>query len=167
MSLPDSIVAEAEGVPAVEDLALDILGRRLPELQAVSLIEPRPNPPFVLVREVTFHGAWTADRRFIREYHISVESFTAGLESDVEGPIIHQAVENALTRSGLANDEVLDGLGWIAGTELVEPARRVADWASTDAPVQYADLPHGWARHISIHRITFKRANVGPHIYNN
>jgi len=164
-SLPESVWRENVSIPQAEDLALDVLRRRLPGLTFTSLIEQEIPPPFVLVRAVSFYGAYTADTRFIRDYFISAESFTKGLESDVDGPPIHIAIENAFKRAALASDPVLDGAGWIEGAELVDPARRVADWANSEGPVQYADLPQGWARFISTHRIKFKRAVIGPHIY--
>lgn len=165
MTLPESVRDAAGPVPLGEDLALDLFRRLLPDLQWVSLLTPAYSPPFALVREVTFYGAWTPDRRFIREYFITIETFTEGLESDVEGPLIHRAAENVLLRASLAHEPVLDGAGWLEAAELVEPARRVSDWASANGPVQFADLPQGWTRHISTHRLTVKRSDVGPHIY--
>lgn len=152
-------------VPLGEDVALDLLRRKLPEMHFVSLLTPAIDPPYALVREVTFYGEFSPDRRFIREYFITIETFTEGLESDVEGPLIHRAVEIELLRAALGHEPVVDGAGWLEEAALIEPARRVSDWASADGPVQFADLPQGWARHISTHRLTVKRADVGPHVY--
>lgn len=165
MALPESVLDEAWDVPLAEDIAVEVIRARLPGLEVTTLIEQDMPPPFVLVRSISFQGTWSSDPRFMRDYYISIESFTSGLESDVEGPQIHIAVEGALRRSGFANDVVLDGLGWIEEAELIEPARRVADWANSEGPVQYADLPEGWARFYSAHRIKIKRAHIGPHAY--
>lgn len=165
MALSESILDAAGPVPLGEDVALDLLRRHLSGISFTSLLSPGTPPPFVLVREVTFYGGWTADRRFIREYFISIETFTEGLESDVEGPTIHRAVENTFLRAALGHEPVVGGAGWIEAAELVEPARRVSDWASAVGPVQLADLPQNWVRHISIHRLTLKRSDVGPNVY--
>lgn len=146
-------------------MALEILRTRLPGVRFISQISPHVAPPYVLVREVGFEGAFVADRRFKREYFISIETFTEGLESDVEAPLFHRAAEDAFTRVAYGNESVLDGAGWITRYELVEPARRLSDWASAAGPVQTADLPTNWTRHHSLHRIELKRSDVGPNVY--
>lgn len=163
--LPDSVLAESGGVPQAEDIALELLRRRLPGLHVTSLIEQDQPMPFVLVRAVSFQGAWSADPRFVRDYYISADSFTSGLESDVEGPLIHLAIENVLRKAALAHDPVMIDRGWVEEMDLIEPARRVADWANSEGPVQYADLPQGTARFTSIYRLQIKRAEIGPHTY--
>lgn len=146
-------------------MALDILRRKLPGMNFVSLLTPHVAPPYALVRETTFLGSFNTDRRFMREYFISIETFTEGLESDVDGPKIHRAVEDVLLRTALGHEPVMNGAGWIEAAELIEPAKRVSDWAASAGPVQFADLPAQWTRHISIHRLTLKRPGVGPNVY--
>lgn len=163
--LPDSILAENVGVPQAEDVVVELIERRLPGIYVTTLIEQDTEPPYVMVRSVSFQGNWGADHRFMRDYYVSIETFTEGLESDFEAPQIHTAIENSFRRAAYANDVVLDGLGWVEETELIEPARRVSDWANSEGPVQYADLPQGWARFISTHRLKIKRSQMGPHKY--
>lgn len=165
MALPESVILASDGAPEGIDVALDILRRRLPGVDFITLLTPHVAPPFVLIREVGFEGSFTTDRRFRREYFISIETFTEGLESDVEAPKFHRAAEDAFTRVALGNEPVLDGAGWITGYETVEPSRRLYDWASATGPVQTADLPTNWTRHHSLHRIELKRSDVGPHLY--
>lgn len=163
--LPESVRDAAGEFPEGIDVGLDILRRRFPEMHFISLLSPGTAMPFTLVREVTFYGAWSVDSRFMREYFISIETFTEGLESDVDGPLIHRAAEDAFRRTALGHEAVVNNTGWIEGYELVEPARRVSDWASADGPVQMADLPAGMVRHMSIHRLSLKRSQVGPNVY--
>lgn len=165
MALPESITDSAGTVPEGIDVALEILNRRLPGFVFAGLIYPGLAPPFALVREAGFEGAWRADRRFVREFFISIETFTEGLESDVESPKIHRAAEDAFTRAFYGNEVLQDGAAWLVDYELAEPARRLYDWASATGPVQTADLPTNWTRWHSLHRIGIKRSDVGPNVY--
>lgn len=166
MAVPDSVAAATAFTLYGEDLAIDILGRRLPGLRVASLIEQDTRPPFVIARTATFLGLYGTDERFINDFYISVDVFTDGIDADYEGPQIIAAMTDAFLRSAHANDEVLDGLGWVTAADLVEPARRRADWANSEGPVQYADLPAGYARFTALYYVQVKRAHVGPHIYN-
>lgn len=163
MALPDSILDATGDWPEGRLLALAVLRERFPEMRFAGLISPSLEPPFALVREVGFEGAWDQDSRFKREFFISIETFTEGLESDVDAPKIHRAAEDAFRRAALGNRFVLDA--WIVDYDLAEPPRRLYDWASATGPVQTADLPVNWMRWHSLHRIEIKRSDVGPHVY--
>ena len=165
MALPDSILDATGDWPEGRLVALEILRSRFPEFRFVSLISPEHTPPWALVRETGFEGAVYEDRRFMREFFISIETFTEGLESDVDAPNVHRAAEDAFTRAALGNISVGGGTSWIVDYSLEEPARRLSDWASASGPVQTADLPTNWTRWHSLHRIAIKRSDVGPHVY--
>lgn len=164
MALPESITDATGNWPEGRLVALEVLRERYPDFLWTGLISPTNKPPFALVREVGFEGAWAQDRRFKREFFVSIETFTEGLESDVEAPQIHRAAEDAFTRAAFGN-EVVGGTAWLVDYELAEPARRLYDWASATGPVQTADLPGNWTRWHSLHRIEIKRSDIGPHVY--
>lgn len=165
MVLPSSIIAASGQAPEGRLVALEILRDRFPGFVFAGLISPSLDPPFALVRETGFEGSWAGDRRFKREFFISIETFTDGLESDVEAPQIHRAAEDAFTRAALANRSVSAGAAWVTDYELADPPRRLYDWASATGPVQTADLPVNWTRWFSLHRFDIKRSDVGPHVY--
>lgn len=165
-NLPLSILEDTKHDLIVEDVVLELFRRRIPDLRFTSLIEQDRPAPFVLLRGVAPNNVGREDGRFIETFYFSAEVFTDGLDADADGPRILLAMRNALTRAALANDPVLDGLGWVqAGRVVGKPVRR-ADYANSEGPVQYADLPQEWVRYMATFRITIKRANVGPNIFN-
>lgn len=166
MALPASILASSEHEMIAEDVVLELFRRRLPGVRFTSLIEQDRPAPYVLLRKANYGGDWQPDDRFLTAFYFSVETFTSGLEADSEGPQIIAAMKNELTRAALANDPVLDGLGWVQAGRLVESPRRRADFANSEGPVQYADLPQDYARYMSTFYIQIKRAHTGPNIYN-
>lgn len=166
MTLPASILASSEHEMIAEDVALELFRRRLPGVRFTSLIEQDRPAPYVLIRRANFGNEWRADERFLESFYFSVETFTSGLEADVEGPRIIAAMKNELTRAALSHDPVLDGLGWVQEGRLVQPPRRRADYANSEGPVQYADLPQDYARYMATFYMQIKRAHVGPNIHN-
>lgn len=165
MALPQSVIDATRHEIVAEDAVLDILHRRLSDLHTTSWVNQEDPPPYVLIRQATFVSSWTADDRFMEDFYVTAESFTEGPDADVEGPRLLAAIGDALKRAGLAKDVVLDGLGWVQEGRLIEPPRRRADFANSEGPVQYADLPQNYARFISTYRVKIKRANIGPNIY--
>ena len=166
MTLPESVLASSEHEMVAEDVVLELFRRRLPGVRFTSLIEQDRPPPYVLLRKANFGSEWQSDDRFLDYFYFSVETFTSGLEADAEGPLIIAAMKNELTRAALAHDPVLDGLGWVQDGRLVQSPRRRADFANSEGPVQYADLPQDYARYMATFFIQIKRAHAGPNIYN-
>lgn len=166
MALPASIIASSENEMIAEDVILELFRRRLPGVRFTSLIEQDRPTPYVLLRKANFGSEWRADDRFLDSFYFSVETFNSGPEADSEGPRIIAAMKNELTRAALAHDSVLDGLGWVQQGRLVQSPRRRADYANSEGPVQYADLPQDYARYMATFFIQIKRAHVGPNIHN-
>lgn len=166
MALPPSILASAEHELIAEDVILELLRRRLPDMRFTSLIEQDRKPPFVLVRKALFGNQHRGDERFIDSFYFTAHVFAEGLDADAEAPVVLAAIGNELKKAALMHDEVLDGLGWVSSTRVVEQARRRSDYADSEGPVQFADLPQGWVRYTAIFHLQIKRAHVGPNIYN-
>lgn len=166
MALPESVLASSETAMVVEDVVLELFRRRLPGVRFTSKIEQDRPAPYVLLRAANFGNEWQADERFLESFYFSVETFTSGLEADVEGPLIIAAMNKQLKLAALSHDLVLDGLGWVQEGRLVQKPRRRADYANSEGPVQYADLPQDYARYMSTFYIQIKRADIGPNIHN-
>lgn len=165
-SLPDSILADTQHDLVVEDVVLDLFRRRMPDIRFSSLIEQDRPSPFVLLRKVASTQSWSTDPRFMETFYFTAEVYTGGLDADADGPRVIYAMRNSLTRAALNKDPVLDGLGWVQSGRLVDDAARRSDWANSEGPVQYADLPQRWVRYIATFRIQIKRAHVGPNVFN-
>lgn len=163
--LPISILEDVQHEIVIEDAMLELFRRRIPDLNFTSLIEQDRPAPFVLIRKVAPNNVGLRDYRFLETYYFSVETFTDGLDADIDGPRIILAMRNALTRAALNHDPVLDGLGWIQAGRMVGDAMRRADYANSEGPVQYADLPQEWVRYTATFRVQIKRAHVGPNLF--
>jgi len=163
--LPASVLADVENEIVIEDAMLELFRRRIPDLRFTSLIEQDRPSPFVLIRKVAPNSSGLRDYRFLETYYFSAETFTSGLDADIDGPRIILAMRNALTRAALSNDPVLDGLGWVQSGWVVGDAMRRADYANSEGPVQYADLPQEWVRYMATFRVQIKRAHVGPNVF--
>lgn len=166
MALPASVLDASQYELIAEDVVLDLFRRRLPGLKFTSLLEQDTSPPYVLLRKAVFGNPSEPDTRFLDSFYFSAEAFTAGPEADIEGPKILAAMRIELLRAAINHDQVPGGLGWIQAARVVDPPRRRADFANSEGPVQYADLPDGYARYTATFRIEIKRAHVGPNIYN-
>lgn len=163
--LPISILEDVQHEIVIEDAMLELFRRRIPDLRFSSLIEQDRSSPFVLIRKVAPNSLSLRDYRFLETYYFTAEAFTSGLDADVDGPRILLAMRNALTRAALEHDPVLDGLGWIQSGRVVGDAVRRADYADSEGPVQYADLPQEWVRYVATFRVQIKRAHVGPNTF--
>lgn len=167
MTLPKSITDSAYGIPIAEDVGLGLLRDALPDMDFTPLISQDRVPPYVLIRADIFPARFGVDQRFQYEIYLTCESFTRGINADIEGIVILNAVTQALQRLATKNTPIYDGLGWLNEVEVIDlPARR-SDWATSEGPVQYADLPQDYVRCISSYRLLIKRSQVGPHVYEN
>lgn len=164
--LPASILEDTKNDIVIEDAMLELFRRRIPDLRFTSLIEQDRPSPFVLIRKVAPNSSWDGDPRFLETFYFSAETFTSGLDADADGPRIIFAMRNALVRAGIEKDMVLGDKGWIQSGYMVGDAARRADYANSEGPVQYADLPQEWVRYMATFRVQIKRAHAGPNIFN-
>lgn len=142
-TLPPSVL-NAIGLEPIEDIALHLLRARFPDLQVGSLISDDQTFPFMLVRRDGDWGAWSGDSRFLDAGQLSVHTFAAGIDSDVDAAKLGWAAEVAL-RSAI--NVVVPGLGHLTKARMTSAPARKTDWATATGPVQYADLPTGVSRY--------------------
>lgn len=165
-SLPASVIADTRHDIIIEDVVLELFRRRIPDLRFTSLIEQDRSAPFILLRKVAPNSSTARDPRFIETFYFTAETFTSGLDADADGPRIILAMRNALARAAAEHDLVHNGLGWVQSGYVIGDAARRADYANSEGPVQYADLPQDWVRYIATFKIQIKRAHAGPNIHN-
>lgn len=152
-TLPQAVIDLVEMTP-VEDLLLHLLRERLPDIQVQSLIAADQTFPLVLIRNTGTWGDWDGDQRFLDAGSIQVNCFTRGINADIDGSLLSDAVRVAIRDSV---NKVVPGRGHITYQRLIERGHRATDWATSSGPVQYADLPQGVLRYESTFEIAIRR----------
>jgi hypothetical protein len=152
--LPESIRGKSE-FPLAEDFALAVLRKRLPEVRTQSQIEDDQQAPFILVRRSPELQAWRGHSRFVDVVSLDVECFTEGPDADEDAGLLAEAVRVAFRDAWLEND-VYPGLGNLAYHRMTISPHYAPDWATATGPVQYADLPTGFVRYQSTHRLDIR-----------
>lgn len=153
--IPQSIRDRAELSP-VEDVALAILRRRIPEVRSQSLIEDDQQVPFILVRRSPELTGWRGDPRFTDVASIDIECIVEGPDADEDAALLSEVVRCAFRDAWLEND-IYPGLGHLTNHEMTISPHRTPDWATATGPVQYADLPTGFTRYESTHRLDIRK----------
>jgi hypothetical protein len=152
--LPPSVTALAELSP-VEDIALYLLRRAMPDVAVQALIT-HPHPvPSVLVRRTFTYSETGGDPRFLDSADLLVYTFAADPDGDRDAAILAEACRVALRDAWLRN-VIAPGLGYLTRVEVRSPPRRVSDWATATGPVQYADLPEGVWRWEAAYSLTIR-----------
>lgn len=146
--------------PAVENLILPLLREAIPDVPIYSTIpEGVDEIPYVLARKHFTQQWWAGDNRgFINDVWLKVETFTQDPGfvdattpgGDDQGSVLSEIVRKALRDSV---GKVVPGVGHIAQFQVINDARRAADWTTATGPVQYADLPLGTWRYEAIYRL--------------
>lgn len=155
--LPETIRQMAEFSP-IEDILLPILRAGLPGISVQSVIEKDQTFPMVLARRSSTASSWTdGDPRFIDASSVFIFAFCEDPNGDEDAALLSEAVRVVL-RDAYRNQVVVPGRGHISALHMVAPPRRVADWATSSGPVQYADLPTGVWRYEAHYDIDFRRA---------
>lgn len=155
LGLPQSVLDRVQFVPT-EDVILEVLRRKLPDVPSFSMIPADPPEIFILVRKdnpVPFHGQeWTqiAVTRFV------IDVFTTGPNGDEAGALLCEAIRVVFQEAWLENMHI-PGKGWVSNIAMYGEGTRVADWATSAGPVQYADLPTGYWRFEAMFRLKFRR----------
>lgn len=160
-TLPESVLAMAEFAP-VEDLLLDVMRERIPDISFQSLVEDNQTFPFVLIRANPGSQWWGGDDRFIDSAMVNFEVFVAGTNGDEEAAILSEAVRVAL-RDAYRENHRIPKKGAVVSVRMQIRPHRAPDWANSVGPVQYADLPAGVTRYSSTYGIDIRRPRVRPY----
>jgi len=159
--ISDEIKALAELSP-VEDLMLAILRDGLPGIEVQSLIEDVETFPLVTVRRESSFGGYPADPRFTDAASVIVMTFVSDPDGDEDSAILSE-VCRVLLRNAWLDHRVISGRGHIIRFEMTSPPRRVADWATSSGPVQYADLPTGVWRYQATYSVEIRKPAIHPY----
>ena len=165
VGLPDSIMSKVRYSP-MEDVALAILRRAFPDVLVLSLI-PDDQPPspegggdadyFILTRRAYQWGEWGGDKRgFMDSGGIEIHVYTKDPDGDLKGALISEAVRSAFEQAAKEKWRIDDTTTVHAVQMIIEPIRK-ADWATSQGPVQYADLPQGSWRYITTYQVKTRR----------
>lgn len=161
LGLPRSVASRIEMRP-VEDLALAILRDEFPDMTFRSLYPgeseswPERDGQLILVRRHPSYGTWDGDTRFIDYGMVAVHVLTYGDDADERAALITEAIRIAF-RDVHMEQRYYPGLGSLADIWLEEEGVRKSDWATSEGPVQYADLPIGWQRYESRFHLKIRR----------
>lgn len=162
MELPDSVKEMVTTEPLVEDVVLDVLRARIPDIPWADLTSQSQPPPFGIVRRDSFISTAGSDHRFLSSAYFAVHTFTNGVDADIDNARLQEALKLALLRAGYAQPSIRDW-GYVSSIRLVEPYIKRSDWQDSEGPVQYADLPNDYTRYVSVWEIKIRRATTGPH----
>jgi hypothetical protein len=161
VGIPDEIKALAELSP-VEDLILAILREGLPGIEVQSLIEDDEIFPLVTVRRDPSFGGNPSDPRFTDAASVVVMTFVSDPDGDEDSAILSEVVR-VLLRNAWLDQRVIPGRGHIIRIDMTSPPRRVADWATSSGPVQYADLPTGIWRYQATYSVEIRKPVIHPY----
>lgn len=155
--IPQNVRDMVENQP-VEDLILPLLREGLgPDVPVYSEVPDITNPfPFVLVRREYSQMFWRGDMEFVDSAYVSIDSFTEDPDGDEQGAILSEACR-VILRDAWRTQKVVPGAGSISYIQMINEPRRAADWQSATGPVQYADLPNGAWRYVTVYRIYIRR----------
>lgn len=154
-------MALAEHVPA-EDIALTVLRAGLPGVQVVSQIAIGQTFPVVLIRRLPSFHDFSSDVRFLETEDVALHAFVEDPDGDRDAAILSEACRVVL-RDAWLGGWYDPALGSIAHMEVLQPARRVPDWATAQGPVQYADLPSNVWRYEGRYRLIVRKPRNRPY----
>ena len=156
LNLPPSVVERVQFTP-FDDLLLAIFNRGLPDLDfRLTLPEKMPFPIVTANRFPRGNLGWAGDPRFIDNGSFKVNVFTTGVNADIEGQLISEAIRVMLFQAHTERWH-FPGLGSILKIQMLVEPNDQDDWATSTGVVQYADLPKGVARAESIYDMTIRR----------
>jgi hypothetical protein len=146
LDLPQSVLDLTEFTP-MEDVALYILRAALPDVPCFSLIpDDPPRGAWLLVRRESAFGEWRGNSRFLDFGRVAIQAFTEDPDGDEKAALLSEAVRVCMREARLANLEI-PGVGWVTRIEMLAEPVRKTDWATSQGPVQFADLPNGYWRY--------------------
>ena len=150
LEIPSELLNLAQYSP-LEDFVIRALAPTLEPhgFAVLALIEDEPTLPFVQVRRLSSWGYWGGDPRGLLDRHrFAIQVFTEDPDGDQKGALYSEIVRAVLQK---ASDEHWSDpeIGIITNIKMTEAPNRVSDWATSQGPVQYADLPVGTYRYES------------------
>ena len=157
LGLPTSVTDKVLLHPT-EDLLLAVLREGLPGVPIFTLIPMDVGAMqfFVTIRRVPTMGNWRGDPRFMDHITASVQIFTKDPNADEKAALIGEAIRVTLFEAA-REQKVYPFLGHLKSARMDEGPSRQTDWASTTGPVQYADLPAGFARYQATFSVRTRR----------
>lgn len=160
-NIPAAVKAIAELVPA-EDIALSVLRAGLSTVPVVALIGRGQTFPVVLVRRLPAFLDFKGDARFLDSCDIAVHAFAEDPDGDQDAAILSEACRVLLRNAWLDNwhDSTL---GSISHMEVLQPPRRIPDWANSAGPVQFAELPSNVWRYEGRYRLIVRKPRNHPY----
>lgn len=158
--LPDDIKALAEMSP-VEDLLLELLREKLPGIAVQTLLKQHQDFPLVMVRRQHTMAFWDGDPRFIDACPVTIQAFCEDPDGDEDAAILSEAIRIVM-RDAAKEQYEIDGRGRLMKAKLQQAPRRVADWATSAGPVQYADLPTGVWRYEATYKVAVRKPRTNP-----
>lgn len=134
----------------MEDVLLAILKPALEPngIKVHAIVPDAPALPFVVVRRLSSMGNWRGDPRGLYDcarvaVHIFAEDPNGEMKCTALGEII-----SVILRDAVADHWSSEELGvYVNKIEMTSEPIRMADWATSSGPVQYADLPTGTWRY--------------------
>lgn len=112
-----------------------------------ALVPDEPKLPLIVPRRLSSFGTWGGDARgLLDKSRLAIHVYTMDPNGDQKGALYSEIVRGVLQR---ASDEHWSDpeIGVITKITMTEAPVRVSDWATSQGPVQYADLPVGAYRH--------------------
>lgn len=150
--IPDEIWDMGDFKP-IEDVILPLLRPRLHGVRVQSLIEALGPFPLVVARRADPKAYWGGDERgFIDQGFVQIDAFTQDPEGDDQGGALSEAVRVAFRDLAREQEATPDG-AFISKSQMIHYPRRIPDWATSNGPVQYADLPSGIHRYETLYRV--------------
>lgn len=156
-NLPDSVVSEVRFFP-YEDILIEIFKRGLPDVPFYTYIAEDMSFPAVHGQRFAKQRPWSGDPRFIDSGPIRINVFTTGLNAEIEGGYISEAIRNVFLRAHLERWHFPD-VGSVLSIQMESEPAISSDWASASGIVQFADLPPGVVRTETAYNMTIRRPN--------
>lgn len=152
--LPESVVNAAEFAP-VEDVLLPIIRHHLPGARIYSEVPADDLFPYAVVRVAPSERWWTGDDRFVDWATVFVHVFAKNPDGERKAAIFSDAIRVALRDAWMQQTSF--GMGHISQYRMTNRPSRRSDWATSQGPVQYADLPNGVTRYEALYAIQIRR----------
>lgn len=117
-------------------------------------IPDEPELPLVLPRRMASFGSYDGDPRgLLDRYRFAVHVYVDNPNADQKAAVYSEIVRSILIKAGQSGWYDPE-LGAITKITMTEAPARSSDWATSQGPVQYADLPVGVQRYETHYHLT-------------